>query len=529
MRLAFRADAGLAIGTGHVMRCLTLARVMAARGHGCRFVSRDLPGNLNHQIAAEFPLTVLPAPEPGFRPLSGAPAHAEWAGVEWRQDAAQTGAALTGGGVDWLVLDHYAFDHRWQSALRTTGCRVMVLDDLADRPHDCDLLLDQNLGRLDRDYDALLPAGAERLIGPHWALLRPEFAAARPAALARRGAPLRRVLLTMGGIDRDDATGRVLSALAGLPSAQGLEVNVVMGAAAPHLARVRSLAAALPFPCAVVAGVSDMADRMAWADLAIGAAGGTSWERCVLGLPVLVAVLAQNQQAGAGALVAAGAALPLGDPLDAGLRGRLDQALRRLADPAALAALADRAAALCDGLGAERVAATLEQPLDIRPATMADAETVWRWRAALPPDQFRAGGNPPLADHLGWFARALQDPQRLLLMAGSAGPMAQLRLDLSDGAAVVSILLAPEARGRGLGRRLLAALEPLARSRGLTCLRAEVAPQNSASMALFAAAGYERDPDLDGFAQFTRRLGPGSSPLQSNGPGRTSGAKEPGP
>jgi UDP-2,4-diacetamido-2,4,6-trideoxy-beta-L-altropyranose hydrolase len=150
VKIAFRADASLTIGTGHIMRCLTLAKVLRGQGATCRFVSRALLGHLAAQIdAAGFGVTLLPARK-GLVP-GGPPAHAAWAGVDWETDAAETRAALNTP-PDWLVMDQYAFDARWQHAARPEGKKLLVIDDLADRPHDCDLLLEQNLGRTAADY-----------------------------------------------------------------------------------------------------------------------------------------------------------------------------------------------------------------------------------------------------------------------------------------------------------------------------------------------------------------------------------------
>ena len=197
--------------------------------------------------------------------------------------------------------------------------------------------------------------GCELLIGPRHALLRPAFAARRDAALARRGSgPLRRVLVSLGGVDAQDATSRALRALATAGCAAALELTVVMGPTAPWLARVREQAAAMPCPTRVLVGVPDLAAAMAEADLAIGAAGSTSWERCCLGLPTLMVVLADNQREAAARLAADGAAveLALDDGFEPALAGELD---RLAAEPATLARMAAAAARVTDGRGAERV------------------------------------------------------------------------------------------------------------------------------------------------------------------------------
>jgi UDP-2,4-diacetamido-2,4,6-trideoxy-beta-L-altropyranose hydrolase len=335
--IAWRADASTTLGSGHVMRGLTLAAALRARGARLHFVCQDLPGHLGERIRAEgHALSLLPA------------------GLSPAEDARATAQAL-GRPVELLGVDHYGLDAAWEHALRPYARRLAVIDDLADRPHDADLLLDQNLGRQATDYDGLLPAGCRRLIGPGWALLRPGFACARPASLARRAdGRLRQLLISMGGADPQDATARCLHALAGSALPADTRITVVLGALADSAERVAQAAAALPWPVEVLRNVADMAPLLASADLAIGAAGGSAWERCCLGLPALLLILADNQRPGQAALVAAGAGLSLGTPDD--LPQRLAGTLATLTDPGTLAALSQRAAALCDGRGAERVA-----------------------------------------------------------------------------------------------------------------------------------------------------------------------------
>ncbi len=361
-QVVFRTDASVQIGTGHVMRCLALAQALRADGAVCRFVMRDLAAHAGALVsAAGFEVTLLRPPAPTDVPDCEL-AHGGWLGVAQSVDAAETAKVLASTPPDWLVVDHYALDRRWQSALRAMVGRIMVIDDLADRAHDADVLLDQNLGRSGADYDGLLPADCIRLLGPRFALLRPEFAAARPAALARRAGraaqPGHRlsILLAMGGIDKDNATGQVLAALD--PSLD-IKVTVVLGGQAPHLDRVRAQARALAFPVAVVVDVKDMARLMAEADLGIGAGGSTSWERCCLGLPTMLLTLADNQMPGAVALERAGAAVLLGDVRAGGWVPRLISSMSK-ARKIGLNDSWRNCAAVCDGLGVERCSAVLE-------------------------------------------------------------------------------------------------------------------------------------------------------------------------
>jgi UDP-2,4-diacetamido-2,4,6-trideoxy-beta-L-altropyranose hydrolase len=351
-RVAFRADASLAIGTGHVMRCLALADALRARGAQCRFVCRAHPGHLGERIEAAGHALHLLEVAPAVAPVAFPP-HAGWLGARWEDDAQATAAALDGWDPDWLVVDHYALDARWESQVAGATTRVLAIDDLADRAHACAILLDQGTPDARFDYGPWLPAGCRRLLGPGFALLRPEFARDRARVLARRAhGALRHVLVAMGGVDLPGSTSDVLDALDGDALPAGIRASVVLGAQAPALAAVVERAATLRFPCAVLTGVADMAALMDTADLAIGAGGMTALERCARGLPTIVVPIADNQRRGARALAEAGAGWLLASP-------------KRIADdlpallagmsPAHLAAASVHAAALVDGRGTERV------------------------------------------------------------------------------------------------------------------------------------------------------------------------------
>lgn len=359
LRLAFRTDASLDIGTGHVMRCLTLADALRERGASCRFVCRAHPSNLLDLIRQRgYEADALPFSEDQTisddtqsAPL---PAHSSWIGTDWATDAQQTLAALGDVPADWLIVDHYGLDARWEHSLRPACRRLMVIDDLADRSHHCDLLLDQNLGRCITDYNDLVPAGSTVFAGPKYALLRPEFAALRPYSLARRASPqLKNLLITMGGIDKNNATLKVLDALRDCALPEDTRITVVMGVQAPWLEQVRTHAATLPWPTEVRVNIGDMAQVMADSDLAIGAAGSTSWERCCLGLPTLLVVQAENQWAGARALQTQGAALLIGEP--SVIQQKLAATLTPLLTEQRLAEMSFAARAVTDGGGACRV------------------------------------------------------------------------------------------------------------------------------------------------------------------------------
>lgn len=363
-RIVFRTDASLQIGTGHVMRSLTLADALRVAGAQCHFICREHPGNLIAQIRQRgFAVNVLPAAAEEFSiaelAVGAQASHAKWLGADWATDAAQTKVGIGATAVDWLIVDHYAIDARWEQALRPLCRKMMVIDDLADRQHDCDLLLDQNLGREVRDYTQLVPEGCAVLIGPHYALLRPEFAALREASLHRRAIPrFKHLLITMGGVDQNDATGKVLEALQDCPLPADLRITVVMGPHASWLERVQLLARQMRQPTEVKVNVDNMAQLMANSDLAIGAAGSTSWERCCLGLPSIICVLAENQQLIAHTLELAGAAKAVS--FNAGVQPIRELFANVISDFRNFQKMSVAAAGITGGYGANHVAVQLQ-------------------------------------------------------------------------------------------------------------------------------------------------------------------------
>ncbi|OQW88130.1 MAG: UDP-2,4-diacetamido-2,4,6-trideoxy-beta-L-altropyranose hydrolase [Rhodoferax ferrireducens] len=383
MKIAFRADASLQMGSGHVMRCLTLADALREQGAQCHFISRAHPGHLmevirqrgymtnwlvapvqQSQAAIKNIATAVPDAQPNQQPE---PFHAAWLGNTWQTDATDTAAVLASLQPDWLVVDHYALDQRWEEAVAPHYKKLMVIDDLADRAHLCDVLLDQNLGRQQQDYAKLVPARCQVFTGPQYALLRPEFATLRAYSLQRRLAQIGigKLLITMGGVDQDNATGQVLQALKTCALPANCRITVVMGLTAPWLQKVQELASQMPWPTDVQVNVNDMAQRMADSDLAIGAAGSSSWERCCLGLPTLMVVLADNQREAATHLQNSGSAhcFALNGSMQEDLKAQLQSLVN---DPAQLSQMATCARAITNGLGVDQVVTAITATLNNR-------------------------------------------------------------------------------------------------------------------------------------------------------------------
>ncbi|WP_092222906.1 UDP-2,4-diacetamido-2,4,6-trideoxy-beta-L-altropyranose hydrolase [Pseudomonas sp. NFACC08-1] len=368
MTVVFRADASLQIGSGHIMRCLTLADALRAEGAECHFICREHTGHLLDFISDKGFIAHKLQVQKDVRhdeekKISESPMHSHWLGATQEQDAIASRSILEWLRPDWLIVDHYALNACWEKKARQFCRKLMVIDDLADRQHVCDLLLDQNLGRLPSDYARHVPLGCELLTGPAFALLRSEFSELRSYSLERRTSPnLKKLLITMGGVDENNATGLVLNALQVTLLPEDVHITVVMGAAAPWLADVQYLAKQIPYPTEVVFNVSDMARRMAVSDLAIGAAGSTSWERCCLGLPSLMVVLADNQSGIGEALHNSGAAILLGRPDDIDFCANVKKTVEVLAGNKEMQARISSAAAdIADGTGCTAVVSRIKE------------------------------------------------------------------------------------------------------------------------------------------------------------------------
>lgn len=304
------------------MRCLTLADALAEMGWQCGFDS-------------------------GAETLETVPA--------LRRSSHGLVKLDQGEDIDLLVIDHYGLDAEFEKSCHQFAKRIIVLDDLADRPHFCDVLLDQTFGRNAADYTGLVPDGCTVLTGSTYALLRPMFSAARDGALHRRATSekIERILVNLGSTDPDNVTSKVLKSLSGL--SRSVKVDVVLGRNAPHLADVQMLSEMGPMDVEVHVDCDDMATRIHLADLAIGAAGTSSWERCCLGLPTMMLLIADNQRLIATELASAGATINLGNATDLN-NYQIAAAIENLMnDLQRLKMLGSTAASLCDGRGVNRV------------------------------------------------------------------------------------------------------------------------------------------------------------------------------
>jgi UDP-2,4-diacetamido-2,4,6-trideoxy-beta-L-altropyranose hydrolase len=476
--LLVRADAGLAIGTGHVMRCLALAQAWQDAGGDAIFALAEATPAVEERLRGE-----------GFEVLRAAVG----VGKATPADAEKTAQLAHQHGASWVVVDGYEFGAEYQASLKNRGLRVLFIDDNGHAGHyAADLVLNQNA----HASEALYPsreASTRLLLGPRYAMLRREFTSWR-GWNREIPAVARRVVVTMGGSDPDNITERVLRAILAEPS---LHATVVAGGSNPHLSQLRKLVAGAKGHVQLVENAAHMPELMAQADVAISGAGTTSLEMCFLGLPALLIVLADNQRPVAGELNRRGAAINLGEGAE--LRpAKLSPCLAQLVNSqSARRAMSERGRELVDGHGAERVVRALQSnPLQVRRATAADCKVLWEL-ANDPTVRASAFSQAeiPWEDHVAWFESKLQMSTCHILIGEAQGALAgQVRVDeWPDGQGEIDVSVARAFRGAGVGSRLIdMAARDIFAWTGMSRIHAYILPQNIGSQRAFENAGFHR-------------------------------------
>lgn len=358
--IVIRTDASIEIGTGHVMRCMTLAGALRDEGVEIFFICREHDGHLCELIEKSgFFVSRLSVSKVELWGKNH-PIHASWLGASWQEDANQTRAAIESLGIrpNWLVVDHYALDMQWEKYFRPLAEHIMVIDDLADRGHDCDLLLDQNyFPSLETRYDVLVPSGCQKLLGPFYTLLRREFSDARKIFQSRDGV-VRRILICFGGTDVANHTPQAIRAVQAL-NLPFIEVEVVTSASNYHQEEVKKLCEAdsrFHFHCQV----SNMGELMAKTDLAISAGGFTSYELAFMGLPSLLLPVTAVQAAVSAEIGSQGAAVNLGLVDEFPYTVLIMELTKLINSPLRCREMGKIGQILFDGHGAQRVAHFLQ-------------------------------------------------------------------------------------------------------------------------------------------------------------------------
>ena len=470
-RVLICADASMAIGTGHVMRCLAIAQAWKRAGGSVDFLLPEGLGGIAGRISTEgFSVQTFPA---GARPPFPA-----------NSDHYQR-----------AILDGYSFGRSEQTAFCQAGIPLLFVDDYGHaNQYSARWVLNPNLYAVPDMYSRRKP-DTQLLLGPTYALLREEFL---KWIGWKRPVPERatKILVTMGGSDAGNASLKILHSLAGLAEYQA-EVILVLGMGNPHEAAIRGAVDSGGVRARIVRNALDMPALMAWADVAIAAAGGTSYELCYMGLPSVLLVAAENQRKVAESLSMAGGAAYAGTAWDFSRESFLAQLMPLLESQEQRTMMSQKAREIVDGLGTARVrAALLEQEIRVRPANESDGRLLFSWAndTAVRKASFHSD---PIAwdEHERWFAGRLKNPRAVIYVGENRNgePVGNVRFDLDDARATLSVSVAPQFRGRGWGKELIwFATRTLLRSRFTDRIDAFVKPDNEASLRLFESAGFRR-------------------------------------
>lgn len=466
--LLIRADGSNAIGTGHIMRCLSLAQAWRRTSGSVIFVSAEMTLSLKSRLLREGFQTAELSATPGTR-----------------EDAERTIELAKCMNASWIVADSYKFGLDYQQIVKAADLRLLLLDDYGHAgKYIGDIVLNQNLSANVDLYTARAP-NTRLLLGTRYALLREEFLLWRDW---RREIPdhARKVLVTLGGVDSNNVTNAVLQILAGFAD---LESIVVVGGSNPHFEKLNAEIAKSKAQIRLIVGATDMPELMAWADVAVAASGATSWELAFMGLPSLLLVLADNQHAVAEALDRAGVAHKITTECIAGELATL------LTDADGRRAMCQRGRELVDAKGAGRVTACMRSAaLKLRRVEDVDCRLLWEWANDPESRAVSLSSAPiPWEEHERWFAARRRSPTCLFCLGVNWQdvPVGQIRFDISGSEALVSVSIAKEARGRGYGAALiLRGSQQCFADTPTETIRAYVKLVNSASLSAFICAGY---------------------------------------
>jgi UDP-2,4-diacetamido-2,4,6-trideoxy-beta-L-altropyranose hydrolase len=492
-RIAFRTDANDEIGTGHFMRCLTLADALKKHGAQICFVARKLPAHLIQMLDEKnivfYELPLINAEKPDELP------HSQWLQTSQNQDANQTIEALGSCMLDWLVVDHYGIDQRWEKSLRDTANKIMVIDDLADRQHDCDVLLDQNFYQnMDTRYVGKVPGHCQLMLGPSYALLREEFRKQRRHVKPRTG-EIKNLLVFFGGVDAQNYTSLALEAI--VATSLQFDVDVVVGQQHPSLQDVEVFCKTHNYACHVQ--THQMAALMAKADLAIGAGGTSMWERCSMGLPSICISTADNQEQQVSDLMDKGLIVALQKKQD--VSGLIKHALVMLKDDGSrLGAMSKTVYDWVDGSGIDKIASFLfSKDIEIRLANATDSKNIYSWRNHPTIRKHSGSSNEiELAEHEKWFANRCGQPHHPILIGHIQNqPIGVVRFDIRENFANVSIYRVPDSGYQGIGKNLLCKAEAWLKLNHphVVAVHAWVLQENERSKRLFEKSHYVKHAD----------------------------------
>ena len=500
MKIVFRTDASRKIGSGHVMRCLTLAKALKKEGAKCKFICRDKKINFIEKIKKNgFEVILLPAFKQAKkiqRNKDTGPTYSDWIGVSWREDAKQTINALNKEKIDWLIIDHYGIEKQWQKKLRPFTKKIMVIDDLANRNHDCDLLLDQNLiANFKNRYKNLLPKYCNTLLGPQYALLQAEYKNLHLSAPFRSG-PIKHILVYFGGTNQNKLIDLTLSAFLKL-NREDVILDVIVGLNSSKKDKLERLSKKNK-NIKIYKELTSLAPLMLKADIAIGACGATSWERCCLGLPSIVITIADNQKPIAKELNKQGIIRWLGHH-DAITSNLIHDALKTYINQN-LETWSSACKLVTNGCGTEKVVSILainsKTKLKLRFAKIEDEGLLLNWAndPLVRANAFNSGIITKKV-HKKWFYSRLNNPKVykiFIVETKDEVPIGQVQFEKKGRKYYISYSIANFTRGKKIGFKFLkTAIYEFKKNQKIKLI-AEVKKNNIPSCKVFEKIGFTK-------------------------------------
>lgn len=348
MKVAFRCDASEVIGTGHLARCIVFAENLISHGHDVIFIVRHITASMKSVLhLRNIPLEILSG---GESRRSFSSDYSSWLGVEEIFDAEQSIKKLEIFSPDWVVVDHYGINADWEGEVARIGYKILAVDDLSDRKHFCNILIDPNSKREVKGIENVLS-------GPEYSFVASDFLIEREKASVRK--EVKRVLVFFGGIDLKNATMMALKALLSMRANIETDIIVVAGRQNPNLYELEEFC--ISENISIHIQTDKMAQLMSQSDLFVGAAGSSNWERCVVGLPALLCYVAENQKSIASVSQRNGSAINLGDFDSLTSEDFLSGLNKIIGTKDCISKMSERAFQACDGMGRDRICSVMEQ------------------------------------------------------------------------------------------------------------------------------------------------------------------------
>ncbi len=515
--VAIRVDASTRMGSGHVMRCLTLASKLISQNLRIIFLTKNHQGNLNHLIEQQgFELIKLSAP---VESIEAQIDDKLWLGCSYQADAQECLHALTGLNIHLLIIDHYSLDHQWQAILKDKlnsdlnkqySTKFMVIDDLANRKHHCDILLDQTLGRIPQDYKELTPHHCQLLLGNEFIMLRDEFEGSRMKAesIREKTSEIKNILITMGGTDPDNIAESVLNWLIKFQKLNSnIQITLVANKTSTFFDKLKLIACNHKW-ISIVSNPQSMANLMLKAEVAIGSSGATAWERCCLGLPCISIISADNQQFLSEKLSNAGAIISLGHFSTINYTSFIKAITQILIEKDTYTNMVKNCFACCDGLGVNKVITAIldniSNDTSLIEANYDDCQVLFDWQSNIKIRKYFNNPKPvEWKKHCQWLSCTLDDADKYLYMIKlnnpfneTAKPIGMLRLDLIkhsqckiDAKWEISIIIDPDYQGKKIAAKAISKIPYSFLERGII---AQVHNNNIASHKLFLRAGFKQ-------------------------------------